>query len=169
MNDNEYPYGQDPTRYPYGQGDQRYPYGQPPERPTYPYGGGGQTPYGGGQSPYGGGQSPYGGGPYGYAPRPPKKPLGQRVREAFADPSRRTLMLLGMAAGTGVLLHLLLLNYLKITCKLSMTNSFFIITSIHKSIFTGVRVGKNITDPFCTFSNDTVNVVTLTASGAKFN
>ncbi len=108
MNDNEYPYGQDPSRYPYGQGDQRYPYGQPPERPTYPYGGGGQTPYGGGQSPYGGGQSPYGGGPYGYAPRPPKKPLGQRVREAFADPSRRTLMLLGMAAGTGVLLYLLL-------------------------------------------------------------
>ena len=107
MNDNEYPYGQDPTRYPYGQGDQRYPYGQPPERPTYLYGGGGQTPYGGGQSPYGGGQSPYGGGPYGYVPRPPKKPLGQRVREVFSDPSRRNLMLLGMAAGTGILLYLL--------------------------------------------------------------
>ena len=93
MNDNEYPYGQDPSRYSYGQNQ---------ERPPYPYGGGGQYPYGNG------GPSPYGGGPYGYAPRPPKKPLGQRVREAFADPSRRTLMLLGMAAGTGVLLYLLL-------------------------------------------------------------
>ena len=109
MNDNEYPYGsnggngqypygQNPgnAQYPYGQngGNGQYPYGQNRERPPYPYGGGGNSPYGNG------------GQPYGYYP--PKKSFGQKLREAFADPSRRNLMLLGMAAGTGVLLYLLL-------------------------------------------------------------
>ena len=112
----QYPYGQNPrnTQYPYGQtpGNTQYPYGQT-GRP-YPYGGstGGQNPYGGqpgGRYPYGGssgGQYPYGGQPYGYYP--PRKTFGEKLREAFADPSRRNLMLLGMAAGTGVLLYLLL-------------------------------------------------------------
>ena len=109
MNDNEYPYGSNGEngqypygqnggngQYPYGQnrGNGQYPYGQNRERPPYPYGGGGNSPYGNG------------GQPYGYYP--PKKSFGQKLREAFADPSRRNLMLLGMAAGTGVLLYLLL-------------------------------------------------------------
>ncbi|MBQ6119877.1 MAG: CPBP family intramembrane metalloprotease, partial [Clostridia bacterium] len=98
MNDNEYPYGSNGEngQYPYGQngGNGQYPYGQNRERPPYPYGGGGNSPYGNG------------GQPYGYYP--PKKNFGQKLREAFADPSRRNLMLLGMAAGTGVLLYLLL-------------------------------------------------------------
>ncbi len=98
----QYPYGQNPgnTQYPYGQrpGNTQYPYGQRPENTQYPYGQ--NRGYG---APY-----PYGG-PYGYA-RPPKKTFGQRVREAFADPAQRNLMLLGMAAGTAILLYLLLGN-----------------------------------------------------------
>ena len=114
----QYPYEQQPgnTEYPYGQqpGNTQYPYGQQPGRPQYPYGqqpGNIQYPYGqnrGGGPPY-----PYGGTggyPYGYAARPPKKTLGQRVREAFADPARRELMLLGMAAGAAILLMLLFSN-----------------------------------------------------------
>ena len=104
----QYPYGQTPgnTQYPYGQntGNTQYPYGQKPGNTQYPYG---QQPGNGSPYPYGG-YSPYGS-PYGYA-RPPKKTLGQRVREAFADPARRNLMLLGMAAGTAILLYLLLGN-----------------------------------------------------------
>ena len=119
--DQQYPYGQNPgnQQYPYGQNpvNQQYPYGQNPVNRQYPYGQNPvnqQYPYGqnGNRPPYpyqGGGYPPYGN-PYGYPPRPPKKTLGQRVREAFADPSRRTLMLLGMAAGTGVLLYLFCAN-----------------------------------------------------------
>ncbi|MBQ6067480.1 MAG: CPBP family intramembrane metalloprotease [Clostridia bacterium] len=95
----QYPYGQNPgnTQYPYGQqpGNMQYPYGQNPGNTQYPFGR--DRGYG---PPY-----PYGG-PYGYA-RPPKKTLGRRVREAFADPARRELMLLGMAAGSAVLMMLL--------------------------------------------------------------
>ena len=94
MNENEYPYGQNP-------GNGQYPYGQQPGNTQYPYG---QNR--GNGSPY-----PYGGyPPYGYAPRPPKKTPGQRIRAAFADPAQRNLMLLGMAAGTAILLYLLLGN-----------------------------------------------------------
>ena len=134
-NDNrntEYPYGQNPgnTQYPFGQNpdNTQYPYGQNPDNAQYPYGqnpGNAQYPYGqnpgNAQYPYGrrppenpypyrngrpGGPYPYGWQPYGYYP--PKKTFGQKLREAFADPSRRNLMLLGMAAGAGVLLYLLL-------------------------------------------------------------
>ena len=107
----QYPYGQQPgnAQYPYGQqtGTPQYPYGQQPGNPQYPYGQGrgNGSPY-----PYGGqGYPPYGD-PYGYAARPPKKSFGQRLREAFADPARRELMLLGMAAGAAILLLLLLSN-----------------------------------------------------------
>ena len=123
MNDNEYPYGQNrgETQYPYGQsgsgrpqypygqnqGNGQYPYGQRPADAPYPYRNGqGGSPY-----PYGnnGGGSPYGGQSYGY--EPPRKTLGQRARDVFSDPSRRNLMLLGMAAGTGVLLYLLFADF----------------------------------------------------------
>ena len=123
MNDNEYREGDggftgqpDSTQYPYGQnpGNTQYPYGQQPGNGQYPYGqqpGNAQYPYGqdrgyGSPYPYGSGDVPPYGSPYGYA-RPPKKTLGRRVREAFADPARRELMLLGMASGVAVLLCLL--------------------------------------------------------------
>ena len=109
MNDNEYPYGQNrgETQYPYGQnqGNGQYPYGQRPAADPYPYRNGqGGSPY-----PYGNnGGGPNGGQPYGWYP--PRKTLRQKLREAFADPIRRSLMLLGMAAGTGILLYLLFSN-----------------------------------------------------------
>lgn len=117
MNDNEYPYGSNPgdTQYPYGRqpGNTQYPYGQDPGNNQYPYGQDRNAPYpyrsgqNGSPYPYGNrqGGAPYGGQPYGYYP--PKKTFGQKLREAFADPARRELMLLGMAAGAGILLYLL--------------------------------------------------------------